>query len=127
MVYLYFAKILAKHQLQIAFLRTNILLTCWEVFFSTKYIDFLLLLFSFFCFGAFRCDEAVRHSMLESPFTTRHSSTRPCNQNCHFKNFKILCNDPESKRIFSQTPLISFKRDKNSGNVLVRSSFKSAN
>ena len=39
-------------------------------------------------------------------------------------NFKILQNDPETGAIFSQPPLISFKRDKNVGNFLVRSTFK---
>ena len=39
-------------------------------------------------------------------------------------NFKILLNDPETGAIFSQPPLISFKRDKNVGNFLVRSAFK---
>ena len=36
------------------------------------------------------------------------------------KNFKLLQNDPDTGRIFSQPQLISFKRDKNIGNVLVR-------
>ena len=40
------------------------------------------------------------------------------------KNFKILRNDPETKHIFSLPPLISFKRDKNLGNFLIRSAFK---
>ena len=39
-------------------------------------------------------------------------------------NFKLLQNDPETGRIFSQPPLISFKRDKNVGNFLVRSALK---
>ena len=39
-------------------------------------------------------------------------------------NFKFLQNDPETGRIFSQPPLISFKRDKNVGNFLVRSALK---
>ena len=39
-------------------------------------------------------------------------------------NFKLLQNDPETGRIFSQPPLISFKRDKNVGNFLVRSVLK---
>ena len=34
---------------------------------------------------------------------------------------KLLQNDPDTGRIFSQPPLISFKRDKNIGNFLVRS------
>ena len=40
------------------------------------------------------------------------------------KNFKLLQNDSETGTIFSQPPLISFKRDKNIGNFLVRSSIK---
>ena len=40
------------------------------------------------------------------------------------KNFKLLQNDSETDTIFSQPPLISFKRDKNIGNFLVRSSFQ---
>ena len=39
-------------------------------------------------------------------------------------NFKLLENDPETGRIFSQPPLISFKRDKDVGNFLVRSELK---
>ena len=39
-------------------------------------------------------------------------------------NFKLLQNDPETGRIFSQPPLISFKRDKNVGNFLVTSTRK---
>ena len=36
-------------------------------------------------------------------------------------------NDPDTGRIFSQPPLISFKRDKNIGNFLVRSAFQTSN
>ena len=39
-------------------------------------------------------------------------------------NFKILQNDPETGAIFSQPPLISFKRYKNVVNFLVKSTFK---
>ena len=40
-------------------------------------------------------------------------------------SFKILQNDPETGAIFSQPPLmISFKRDKDVGNFLVKSTFK---
>ena len=39
-------------------------------------------------------------------------------------NFKLLQNDPETGRIFSQRPLISFKHDKNVGNFLVRRALK---
>ena len=40
------------------------------------------------------------------------------------KNFKLLQNDTDTGRIFSQCPLISFKRDKNIGNFLVRRAFQ---
>ena len=42
------------------------------------------------------------------------------------KNFKLLQNEPDTGRIFSQPPLISFKRDKSIGNFLVRSAFKTS-
>jgi len=42
------------------------------------------------------------------------------------KNFKLLQNDPDTGRIFSQPLLISFKRDKNIGNFLVRSVFQTS-
>ena len=41
-------------------------------------------------------------------------------------NLKVLQNDPDTGRIFSQPPLISFKRDKNTGNILVRSAFQTS-
>ena len=43
------------------------------------------------------------------------------------KSFKLLQSDPDTGRIFSQPPLISFKRDKNIGNFLVRSAFQTSN
>ena len=43
------------------------------------------------------------------------------------KNFKLLQNDPDTGRIFSQPPLISFKPDKNIGNFLVRCAFQTSN
>ena len=42
------------------------------------------------------------------------------------KNFKLLQNDPDTGRIFSQPPLTSVKRDKNIGNFLVSSAFKTS-
>ena len=38
-------------------------------------------------------------------------------------NYKLLQNDLDTGRIFSQPPLTSFKRDKSMGNFLVRSAF----
>ena len=43
------------------------------------------------------------------------------------KNFKLLQNDPDTGRIFSQPQLISFYRDKNTRNFLVRSAFQTSN
>ena len=42
------------------------------------------------------------------------------------KKFKLLQNDPNTGVIFSQTPLISFKCNKNIGNFLVRSAFQTS-
>ena len=42
-------------------------------------------------------------------------------------NFKLLQNDPETGRIFSQPPLISFKRGKDVGNFLVAHSKLTSN
>ena len=58
------------------------------------------------------------------PFTlTFHPHNNPVKA-IILNNFKILQNDPETGAIFSQPPLISFKRDKNEGNFLVKSTFK---
>ena len=56
-----------------------------------------------------------------------HSPSQPRSKIHHSKNFKLLQNDPDSGRIFSQPPLISLKRDKNKGNFLVRSAFQTSN
>ena len=61
------------------------------------------------------------------PFTLIYHPQNLAVKNVILKNFKILCNDPETQHILSLPPLISFKRDKNIGNVLVRSAFKSDN
>jgi len=59
------------------------------------------------------------------PFTLTYHPHNLAAQNTILKNFKLLQNDSETGRIFSQPPLISFKRDKNIGNLLVRSVLKS--
>ena len=43
------------------------------------------------------------------------------------KNFKLLQNDADTGNIFLQPPLILFKRDKNIGNILVKSAFQTSN
>ena len=58
------------------------------------------------------------------PFTLTFHPHNHAVKSIILKNFKLLQNDSETGTIFSQTPLISFKRDKNIGNVLVRSSFQ---
>ena len=58
------------------------------------------------------------------PFTlTFHPHNNPVKV-IVLNNIKILQNDPETGTIFSQPPLISYKRDKNVGNFLVKSTFK---
>ena len=59
------------------------------------------------------------------PFTlTFHPHNHAVKSIILLNNFKILQNDPETGRIFSQPPLISFKCDKNVANFLVRSALK---
>ena len=55
------------------------------------------------------------------PFTLTFHPHNHAVKSIILSNFKLLQNDPETGRIFSQPPLISFKRDKNVGNFLVRS------
>ena len=61
------------------------------------------------------------------PFTLTYHPQNLEVKNVILKNFKILRNDPETKQIFPLPPLISFKRDKNKGNFLVKSAFKRYN
>ena len=58
------------------------------------------------------------------PFTLTFHLHNHAVKSIILKNFKLLQNDSETGTIFSQPPLISFKRDKNIGNFLVRSSFQ---
>ena len=58
------------------------------------------------------------------PFTLTFHPHNHAVKSIILKNFKLLQNDPDTGRIFSQPPLISFKRDKNIGNFLVSSAFK---
>jgi len=59
------------------------------------------------------------------PFTLTYHPHNLVAKNIILKNFKLLQNDNATGKIFSQPPLISFKRDKNIGNFLVRSVLKS--
>ena len=83
--------------------------------------------------GKHRAQEIDRETTLQTsqneetdriPFTLTYHPQNLAIKNVILKNFKILSNDPETKHIFSLPPLISFKRDKNLGNFLVRSAFK---
>ena len=58
------------------------------------------------------------------PFTLTYHPHNLAAKNIILKKFKLLQNDNETGRIFSQPSLISFKRDKNIGNFLVRSVLK---
>ena len=58
------------------------------------------------------------------PFTLTFHPHNHAVKSIILNNFKLLQNDPETGRIFSQPPLISFRRDKNVGNFLVRSALK---
>ena len=60
------------------------------------------------------------------PFTLTFHPHNNAVKSIILKNFKLLQNDPETGRIFLQPPLISFKRDKNIGNFLVSSAFKTS-
>ena len=58
------------------------------------------------------------------PFTLAFNPHNHAVKSFILKNFKSLQNDWEIGTIFSQPSSISFKRDKNIGNFLVRSSFQ---
>jgi len=85
--------------------------------------------------GHHRAQQIDRQSALQAsrrenneriPFTlTFHPHTHAV-KSVILKNFKLLQNDPDTGRIFSQPPLISFKRDKNIGNFLVRGVFQTS-
>jgi len=60
------------------------------------------------------------------PFTLTFHPHNYAVKSIILKNFKLLQNDQDTGRIFSQPPFISFKRDKNIGNFLVRSVFQTS-
>ena len=82
--------------------------------------------------GHHRAQQIDRQSALQTsqrekndriPFTLAFHPHNYALKSIILKNFKLLQNDLYTVRIFSQPPLISFKRDKNVGNFLVRSVF----
>ena len=83
--------------------------------------------------GHHRAQQIDRQSALQTsqkensnriPFTLTFHPHNHAVKSIILKNFKLLQNDPDTDRIFSQPPLISFKHDKNIGNFLVRSAFQ---
>ena len=83
--------------------------------------------------GHHRAQQFDRQSSLQTsqkdkndriPFTLTFHPHNHAVKSIILSNFKLLQNDPETGRIFSQPPLISFKRDQNVGNFLVRSALK---
>ena len=83
--------------------------------------------------GHHRAQQFDRQSSLQTsqkdkndriPFTLTFHPHNHAVKSIILSNFKLLQNDPETGRIISQPPLISFKRDKNVGNFLVRSALK---
>ena len=86
--------------------------------------------------GHHRAQQIDRQSALQTsqkennnriPFTFAFHSHNHAVKSIILKNFKLVQSDPDTGRIFSQPPLISFKRDKNIGNFLVRSAFQTSN
>ena len=85
--------------------------------------------------GHHRAQQIDRQSALQTlqrdnndriPFTLTFHPQNHVVKSIILKNFKLLQNDPDTGRIFSQPPLISFKRDKNIGNFLARSVFQTS-
>ena len=85
--------------------------------------------------GHHRAKQIDRQSALQTsqkennnriPFTLTFHPHNHAVKSIILKNFKLLQNDADTGRIFSQPPLVSFKRDKNIGNFLVRSGFQTS-
>ena len=85
--------------------------------------------------GHHRAQQIDRQSALQTsqkennsiPFTFTFHPHNHTVKSITLKNFKLPQNDPDTGRIFSQPPLISFKHDKNVGNFLVRIAFQTIN
>ena len=85
--------------------------------------------------GEYRAQQIDRQSAQQTsqkennnriPFTLTFHPHNHAVKSIILKNFKLLQNDADTSRIFSQPPLISFKFDKNIGNFLVRSAFQTS-
>ena len=68
-----------------------------------------------------------KENNIRIPFTLTFHPHNHAVKSIILKNFKLLQNDHDIGRIFSQPSLISFKRDKDIGNFLVRSAFQTIN
>ena len=78
--------------------------------------------------GHRRAQQIDRHSALQTvqkedadriPITLTFHPHNHAVESIILKNFQLLQNDSETGTIFSQPPLISFKRDRNIGNFLI--------
>ena len=85
--------------------------------------------------GHHRTQQIDRQSALQTsqrdnndriPFTLTFHPHNHAVKSIILKHFKLLQNDPDTGRIFSQPPLISFELDKSMGNILVRSVFQTS-
>ena len=65
--------------------------------------------------GHHRAQKSQKDKNDRIPFTLTFHPQNHAAKSIILTNFKLLQNDPETGRIFSQPPLISFKRDKNVG------------
>ena len=83
--------------------------------------------------GHHRAQQIDRQSALQTiqkentdrtPFTLAFHPHNHAVKSILIENFKLLQNDSETGTIFSWSPPISFKSDKNIGNILVRSSLQ---
>ena len=83
--------------------------------------------------GHHRAQQINRQSALQTaqkeitnriPFILKLYSHNQAVESIILKNFKVLKNESDTGTIFSQPPLISFKRCNYIGNILVRSSFQ---
>ena len=79
--------------------------------------------------GHHRAQQIDRHSALQTSqkennnrilFTLTFHRHNHAVKSIILKNFKLLQNDPDTGIIFSQPPLLSFKRDKNIGTDSLR-------
>ena len=71
---------------------------------------------STWCLTAILPRKETDHANNRIPFTLTFHPHNHAVKSIILKDLKLLQNDPDTGRIFSQPPLISFKRDQNIGN-----------